>query len=148
VAAANGGELVAFEVDGAAAQVEVRPRRGGRAGPRPAVAAPAPAAGVIGLRAELRAAVAAAEAALGRPLRITSGWRSPAAQQALWDRRATNPFPVAPPGTSAHERGEAIDVHRSDAEALAAVGPAVGLCRPLPASDPIHFELCRAKRAS
>ncbi len=74
---------------------------------------------------------------------VTSGWRSTAAQQALWERRASNPFPVARPGTSAHERGTAIDVPRAFADTLAAIGPSVGLCRPLPTTDPVHFELCQ-----
>ena len=62
---------------------------------------------------------------------------------ALWAARAGNPYPVARPGTSAHERGRAVDVPRSFADRLAAVGPAAGLCRPLPRTDPVHFEPCR-----
>jgi hypothetical protein len=147
LAAANGGALVAF-ADGGDGTVTVTVS----VGPAEAVAraarrggAGAPGGGgapVAGLTEAMRAALAAAEAALGRPVPITSGWRSPAQQQALWDRRATNPFPVARPGTSAHERGTAVDVPRSVAPALAAVGPSVGLCRPLPTTDPVHFELC------
>lgn len=144
LAEANGGRLVHYEAEGAEVQVEVtvrdaravaRAERSTGGGGGGATAA--------GLTTEMRAAIAAAEARLGRPVPITSGWRSPASQQALWDRRATNPFPVARPGTSSHERGTAIDVPRAFAPALAAVGPAVGLCRPLPATDPVHFELCR-----
>lgn len=41
---------------------------------------------------------------------VTSGLRSTADQQRLWDARATNPFPVARPGTSVHESGRAADV--------------------------------------
>lgn len=146
LAAANGGEVVSYDAEGDEVQVTVRvgdaeavarAARSGRTGG---------SAGVAGLTAELRSAIAAAEAVLGRRLPITSGWRSAGDQQALWDRRATNRFPVAPPGTSAHERGEAIDVDVAVAPALAAVGPAVGLCRPLPATDPVHFEVCRPKR--
>lgn len=145
LAQANGGHLVEYEAEGAEVQVAVEvagtvaharaARRGG--------GAPGVAPGT-GLTPAMRAAVAAAEAALGRPVPITSGWRSTAAQQALWDRRGSNRFPVARPGTSAHERGTAIDVPLAFAPVLASVGPSVGLCRPLPASDPVHFELCRA----
>jgi hypothetical protein len=148
VAAANGGALVTFEAEGREVQVTVRVG-GAEAVARATTVEPPVAAhaGVVGLTAEMRGALAAAEAALGRAVPVTSGWRSPAAQQALWDRRATNPYPVARPGTSAHERGEAVDVSVSVADALAAVGPSVGLCRPLPATDPVHFELCRVRRA-
>ena len=144
LAEANGGDVVHYEAEGAEVQVEVavgdaralaRAERSTGGGGGGATAG--------GLSAEVRGAIAAAEVLLGRPVPITSGWRSPAAQQALWDRRVTNPFPVARPGTSSHERGTAIDVPRTFAPALAAVGPQVGLCRPLPTSDPVHFELCR-----
>ena len=100
-------------------------------------------AGRGGLVPELVQALVRAEAVLGGPVPITSGYRPLAAQQALWAARAGNPYPVARPGTSAHERGRAVDVPRSLAERLAAVGRAVGLCRPLPRTDPVHFELCR-----
>ena len=84
-----------------------------------------------------------AEALLGAPVPIVSGWRSPAQQQWLWDHRATNPYPVARPGTSMHERGLAIDVPRWFVADLRSVAGAAGLCFPLPESDPVHFELCR-----
>lgn len=144
LAVANGGRLVSYATDGPEVQVtveiagvEARARAARRASGHTGGASAA------GLTPAMRAAIAAAESALGRSVPITSGWRSPAAQQALWDRRASNPFPVARPGTSAHERGTAIDVPRAVAEALAAIGPSVGLCRPLPTTDPVHFELCQ-----
>ena len=155
LAAANGGRLVAYEAEGAQVQVTVAvgaaravaraERTGGGGGVGTGGTG---RAGAAGLSHEMRAALAAAEALLGRAVPITSGWRSPAAQYALWDRRATNPFPVARPGTSSHERGTAVDVPRSFAPTLAAVGAQVGLCRPLPTSDPVHFELCRASERS
>lgn len=147
LAAANGGVLVAFAAEGREVQVAVRVGSAEAVARATSVEPPA-AAAVGGLTAEMRGALAAAEAALGRAVPVTSGWRSPAAQQALWDRRATNRYPVARPGTSAHERGEAVDVSLAVADELAAVGPSVGLCRPLPATDPVHFELCRVRRAS
>jgi hypothetical protein len=60
----------------------------------------------------------------------------------LWDRRHTNPYPVARPGTSDHERGLAVDVGRSAVAELAAVAARAGLCQPLPATDPVHFVVC------
>jgi hypothetical protein len=72
-----------------------------------------------------------------------SGYRSLAEQTALWERRGTNPFPVARPGTSMHERGLAIDVPRAFVPVLRRVAAQAGLCDPLPTTDPVHFELCR-----
>jgi hypothetical protein len=74
---------------------------------------------------------------------VASGLRTRAQQQALWDRRHTNPYPVARPGTSRHERGQAVDVPRSFVPRLMAVAGAAGLCQPMPQTDPVHFEVCR-----
>lgn len=147
VADANGGDVVAYASDGGG-EVEVRVRVGRATAVARAAGQPRGGAGATraGLAPELLAVLRRAGEALGGPIPITSGWRSPAQQQALWDRRARNPFPVAPPGSSAHERGEAVDVPLAFAERLAAVGPALGLCRPLPRTDPVHFELCRPTR--
>jgi hypothetical protein len=145
VARANGAELVEGRQDADAFMARVRvsdetstaravgadPTGGGGAGGR------------AGLGPALVAALDRAEALLGAPVPITSGYRSAAAQRALWAARAGNRYPVARPGTSAHERGEAVDVPRSVADRLAAVGPLVGLCRPLPRTDPVHFQACR-----
>jgi hypothetical protein len=59
---------------------------------------------------ELLARLERLAAARGETFEITSGLRTTAEQQALWDRRATNPYPVARPGTSRHEHGNAADV--------------------------------------
>lgn len=156
LAEGNGGRLVTYVAEGDEVEVAVevggararaRAERTVGAGSATGVRGP----GSASLTPEMRAAIARAEVALGRSIPISSGWRSPAAQQRLWDRRAANPYPVARPGTSSHERGTAIDVPLAIAPALARIGPAAGVCRPLPASDPVHFELCgprgRAGRA-
>lgn len=147
LATANGGRLVDYRTD--ADHVEVvavvgraSARARARATTSPGVAGAGEGAAAAGLVPELRAALARAEELLGRPVPVTSGWRSQARQQALWDARATNPFPVARPGTSMHERGMAVDVPRSFAPHLAAVAPSVGICYPYPRTDPVHFELC------
>jgi hypothetical protein len=106
------------------------------------------AEGTAGLVPAMVAAVARAGALLGRPVPITSGWRSRAQQAALWAHRATNPYPVAPPGTSMHERGRAVDVPLSFVTTLRRVAAAAGLCQPLPVSDPVHFELCLRRTPS
>ena len=95
-----------------------------------------------GLQPQFRAALARVEALLGQRVPVVSGFRSRAEQEALWAARHTNPYPVAVPGTSLHERGLAIDVPVGFAPLLAAVGPSAGVCQPLPVSDPVHFVLC------
>ena len=144
VAEDNDGTVVAWAVAGARVRVEVEVQG------RHAVAAaerlgPPPGADggpTDGLTPELLDAIARAEALLGGALPITSGWRSPAQQQWLWDHRDTNPYPVARPGTSKHERGLAIDVALWFVPDLLTVAAEAGLCHPLPTTDPVHFELC------
>ena len=148
LASDNGASLESFSVEGAEVQGEVRL---GRATARArAVAEGLGSAGgagvgaVAGMAPELQAALAEAARLLGvERVPITSGWRSTAAQAALYANRARNPYPVARPGTSAHERGTAVDVPRAFAARLAAVSSRTGLCRPWPETDPVHFELCR-----
>ena len=49
-------------------------------------------------------------ASRGEQWNVTSGLRTIAEQQRLWDDRHSNPFPVARPGTSVHQHGNAADV--------------------------------------
>jgi D-alanyl-D-alanine carboxypeptidase/Putative Flp pilus-assembly TadE/G-like len=152
VAAANGADLLEIERNGDEVVVQVRVgeveayarARGTR---RPVdVGAGGPAGGAGGRRAGLApamlAALARADGLLGHPVRVVSGLRSRSEQEALWARRGTNPYPVARPGTSDHERGLAIDVPRADVADLRRVARAAGLCQPLPTTDPIHFIVC------
>jgi len=144
VAEANGARLESFSQVGAVAQVTVS-LGDARATARAEALAPigdGGSGGQQGLAPAMRAAIARAEQLLGRPIPITSGWRSRAEQEALWRNRGSNPYPVARPGTSLHERGLAIDVPLEFVPTLRAVAARVGLCWPLPLSDPIHFELC------
>ncbi len=149
VAAANGAHVVRYETHGQDTRVTVRlgpaeevararrtvaPARGGGGG--------AGAGGAGGLAPAMQAALARAEALLGERVPITSGYRSPVEQAALYARRAENPYPVAPPGSSMHERGLAIDVPAGFVPRLLSVAAASGLCQPYPTSDPIHFEVC------
>jgi hypothetical protein len=147
LAKANGAELLDYKEIGLDTEVRVRlgaaeavgraQRRGDREG------GPAGAGPTKGLAAAMRAALGRAEQLLGRPVPITSGYRSPQQQAALYDDRASNPYPVAPPGTSMHERGLAIDVAADFVPTLLAVAAKAGLCQPYPGDDPIHFEVCR-----
>lgn len=151
LAAGNGGELVEFErlgdevvvtvrVDGVDAAARARSRTRG----------PVSAGGTTsatggdraGLAPAMLAALARADGFLGHPVPVVSGLRTRAEQEALWEQRATNPYPVAPPGTSDHERGQAVDVARASVPGLLAVAGEAGLCRPLPDTDPVHFVLC------
>jgi hypothetical protein len=143
LARANGAEVVRVETDGDEVEVEVR--LGQVTAAARAVGGGRPGAGstVPGLVPELRAALAEAEQLLGEEVPITSGWRSRARQERLYDDRGTNPYPVARPGTSAHEWGRAVDVPRWFVARLVAVATQVGLCHPWPETDPVHFELCR-----
>ena len=152
VAGANGADLV--EIDRAGDEVVVQVRVGdveayarARASRRPVeLGGGGPAGGAGGVRAGLApamlAALARADGLLGRPVIVVSGLRSRSQQEALWEGRATNPYPVARPGTSDHERGLAIDVPRHEVDDLRRVAPAAGLCQPLPVTDPIHFIVC------
>lgn len=145
-ATASGATLVAFDVNGPDAVVTVdvagvravgRARRKVDSG-----LSGGGGAGREGLAPELAAAVARADQLLGRPLPITSGLRSTARQAALFAARASNPFPVAPPGLSKHESGQAIDVRLDVATQLGGLSAQTGLCRPYPLTDPVHFERC------
>lgn len=143
----NGARLVSFEELGsdARAQVELGGARAVARARRAPVADPAVVTGGAsqqGLAPAMQAALARAQALLGTAVPITSGYRSPAHQAALYANRHDNPYPVAPPGTSRHERGLAVDVPLSFVPRLRSVTAQVGLCHPYPMSDPVHFELC------
>ena len=82
-------------------------------------------------------------AARGETWTVTSGLRTIAEQQRLWDNRHENPYPVAPPGTSRHHDGHAADV-TIGGRAIQDVVPRDELLRaglsPL-AGDAVHVEL-------
>jgi len=147
----NGAELLSFRRSGT--EVVVRVQVGGAdayararaTGVRPTVGGgglTAAGGDRAGLAPAMLAALARADGLLGRPVPVASGLRTRAEQEALWERRHTNPYPVARPGTSDHERGLAVDVARADLPAVLAVATAAGLCRPLPDTDPVHFVVC------
>ncbi len=145
VADANGAALSSFTTDGAYTTVEVRVGEARATARAERIAAGSTGTGGgdrEGLAPAMLAALARADELLGRPVPVVSGYRSAEEQAALWARRATNPYPVARPGHSMHEQGLAIDAPFSFVDRLVAVASAAGLCRPLPTSDPVHFELC------
>jgi len=152
VAGANGGEVTSYGTKGDEVLVEVAVggvEAFGRARRRVVVsAATGPFPGGEGKRQGLApamlAALARADQLLGRQVPVVSGFRSRAQQEALWARRGTNPYPVAAPGSSLHERGLAVDVPRGFVGDLLAVAGEAGLCQPLPRTDPVHFVVCGA----
>jgi hypothetical protein len=114
-----------------------------------ATAAAAPAGtyphlkGDLDANPELLARLERLAAERGETWTVTSGLRTTAEQQRLWDDRASNPYPVARPGTSRHEHGNAADV-TIGGRAIQDVVPAADLIRagisPL-AGDAVHVEL-------
>lgn len=79
---------------------------------------------------------------MGFDARVTSGYRSPKKQAWLYQRylAGLQQYPVAPPGTSDHERGLALDVVSTDTEKLVSLLTAAGLSWAGPA-DPVHFSM-------
>lgn len=85
----------------------------------------------------------------GFQARVTSGYRTRAAQKKLYDRylQGLQPYPVAKPGTSDHEKGLALDVVSTDTNKLVALLTDVGLFWAGP-TDPVHFSMVVAPKAS
>lgn len=80
--------------------------------------------------------------ALGLDPRVTSTIRSRAEQQRLYDNylRGQSQFPAAPPGSSLHERGLAIDLVSRDNALLGRVWRHYVGGRWSP-SDAVHYDL-------
>ncbi len=92
---------------------------------------------------ELLSKLDALAAQKGMQFHITSGLRTIEEQQRLWDNRASNPFPVARPGTSRHQSGRAADVTiggRPIQDVISADELRAAGLNPL-AGDAVHVEL-------
>lgn len=79
----------------------------------------------------------------GEHWKVTSGLRTVAEQQVLWENRHANPFPVARPGTSNHQHGNAADVTidgRPIQDVISAADLLRAGLRPLE-GDAVHVEL-------
>ena len=105
--------------------------------------------GVSGVNKDLVSAVEKAtaeyKAVTGRTATITSGVRDRAEQQKLYDAyiaRGKTGMPVAKPGSSMHETGQAVDIDKISANAMDRLGilAKYGLNRPV-AGDPVHVQL-------
>lgn len=101
-----------------------------------------PGADLENTSADLLARLFLLGAASGKPIDAVSGKRTTAEQRRLWENRASNPYPVAEPGSSKHERGAAVDATvggRPIGEAFTAQElEELGL-RTIP-DDPVHVE--------
>jgi hypothetical protein len=79
----------------------------------------------------------------GETFNLTSGGRTYAEQERLWNARGSNPYPVAHPGSSRHESGNAADVTIGGRAIQDVIGASeltgAGLA-PL-AGDEVHVEL-------
>ncbi len=98
---------------------------------------------MAGVNKQVAAVVSAmkkAAKAQGFSIKQTSGWRSREKQEQLFAASATNPFPVAKPGTSQHEYGLAVDLVANPYDlqsVIASWWQSVGGY--WSAADPIHF---------
>ena len=85
----------------------------------------------------------------GKKVGVSSGWRSSEHQARLYANRGNNPYPVAKPGTSNHEKGLAIDIEPSTADYMDRTGilAKYGIGRPVMRSkgasrdDNVHIEM-------
>ena len=127
----------------AAAPAGATSETGGVAAKRPAPGSYANLTGDLDASPEILGRLEALAAKKGMKFHVTSGTRTLAEQQRLWDNRASNPNPVAPPGKSRHHKGEAADVSIGGRPIQAVISAAelraAGLV-PL-AGDPPHVEL-------
>jgi hypothetical protein len=93
----------------------------------------------------VRQLAAAVSSKYGGTIQVVSGYRSYASQAALYANRASNPNPVAVPGTSKHGKGLAVDLRFNgvSANTVGVLGESMGLRwgGRFSKRDPAHFEL-------
>ena len=86
----------------------------------------------------------------GKTVEVTSAVRDSAKQAELYQAYVSGKsrFPAAPPGTSKHERGLAVDISQAVADDMDRMGllKKYGLSRPV-ANDPVHLEVSAANGA-
>ena len=108
---------------------------------------PAKGPNLQGLNSDLSSRLDQAKAAyrqqFGKELPITSGVRSREEQARL--AASGNKYPVAAPGTSLHETGNAVDIDKSVPDSFLAQ---FGLHRPHGAKDPVHVTLMPSRTAN
>ena len=90
-----------------------------------------------GFMSRLNAAKDAYLTETGKPLPITSSYRTTEEQAKLFANRGSNPNLVAPPGSSKHEFGNAADISPAVPSSFL---DRFGLHRPYGSKDPVHVE--------
>lgn len=92
--------------------------------------------------ATIRRNLPAVARSLGFSARVTSAYRSRSKQAWLYNRwlAGLQEYPVAPPGTSDHEKGLALDVVSTNLGKLVDLLTSVGLSWAGP-NDPVHFSM-------
>ena len=101
-----------------------------------------------GLSREMKLRLNAAAEVYGKPITLTSGYRSYGDQKRLYDEsisagrpgRGPTGLPIAKPGSSAHERGTAVDIKQYQDPSLVAALKSQGITQTV-SGDPVHFEL-------
>jgi len=101
-----------------------------------------------GLSREMKLRLNAAAEVYGGPITLTSGYRSYEDQKKLYDEsisagrpgRGPTGLPIAKPGSSAHERGTAVDIKQYKDPALVSALKSQGITQAV-SGDPVHFEL-------
>jgi D-alanyl-D-alanine dipeptidase len=124
---------------------------GGAAGAPGAGLTGKPLSGVNpGLAQALQQAAAEYNQVTGKTVEVTSAVRDSAKQAELYQAYVSgnSKFPAAPPGTSKHERGLAVDISQAVADDMDRMGllKKYGLSRPV-ANDPVHLEVSAANGA-
>jgi D-alanyl-D-alanine dipeptidase len=103
-----------------------------------------------GLAQALQMAAAEYTQITGKTVEVTSAVRDSAKQAELYQAyvEGRSKFPAAPPGTSKHERGLAVDISQAVADDMDRMGllKKYGLSRPV-ANDPVHLEVSAANGA-
>jgi len=95
------------------------------------------------LSSRLDQAKAAYRQQFGKELPVTSGFRTREEQAKL--AASPNKYPVAAPGTSLHETGDAVDIGKNVPDSFLAQ---YGLHRPLGSKDPVHVTMMPSKTSN
>jgi LAS superfamily LD-carboxypeptidase LdcB len=99
-----------------------------------------------GLDPELQKRLMAASEVYGKPLTITSGYRTSAEQKKLYEdyKAGRSRFPAAPPGSSLHQEGRAVDLAEYRDPAAVRALASVGVLQTVKNDEP-HFTIAGPK---
>lgn len=94
-----------------------------------------------GLNNNLTEALQKVQMKLYKKIPFNTAYRTYDEQVCLWNKYGRNPSRVAPPGTSKHNKGLAVDIDSTFAAQNAPLMRQYNLCQRV-AGEPWHFELC------